>query len=79
MANEARKEYYATTDMKKSTSAAKTYSKEVASLDAKLNNALLNAPRERQAQLIAGNRARVKKDASPDMSDGAYKRLKTKR
>lgn len=76
MANEARKEYYATPDMKKSSSAAKTYSKEVSSLNAKLNNSLLNAPRERQAQIIAGNRARVKKDANPDMSDGAYKKIK---
>ena len=76
MANEARKEYYATPDMKKSPSAAKTYATEVSSLNAKLNNSLLNAPRERQAQLIAGNRARVKKDANPEMSDGAYKKIK---
>lgn len=76
MANDARKEYYATPEMKKSSSAAKTYSKEVSSLNAKLNNALLNAPRERQAQIIAGNRAQVKKDANPDMSDGAYKKIK---
>ena len=76
MANEARKEYYATPDIKKSPSAAKTYAAEVSSLNAKLNNSLLNAPRERQAQLIAGNRARVKKDANPEMSDGAYKKIK---
>lgn len=76
MANDARKEYYATPDMKKSPSAAKTYAKEVSSLNAKLNNALLNAPRERQAQIIAGNRARVKKEANPDMSDKAYKKIK---
>jgi DNA-binding NarL/FixJ family response regulator len=76
MANDARKEYYATPDMKKSPSAAKTYAKEVSSLNAKLNNALLNAPRERQAQIIAGNRARVKRDANPDMSDKAYKKIK---
>ena len=76
MANDARKEYYATPDITKSPSAAKTYSKEVESLNAKLNNSLLNAPRERQAQLIAGNRARVKKEANPEMSDGAYKKIK---
>ena len=76
MANDARKEYYDTPDMKKSPSAAKTYASEVSSLNAKLNNSLLNAPRERQAQLIAGNRARVKKDANPEMSDGAYKKIK---
>lgn len=76
MANEARKEYISTPETKKSASAAKTYSKEVSSLNAKLNNALLNAPRERQAQVIAGNRAQVKKDANPDMSDGAYKKIK---
>jgi transposase len=76
MANDARKEYYATPDITYSKSAAKTYSKEVSSLNAKLNNSLLNAPRERQAQVIAGNRARVKKEANPDMSDGAYKKIK---
>ena len=76
MANDARKEYYATPDMKKSPSAAKTYANEVSSLNAKLNNSLLNAPRERQAQVIAGNRARIKKEANPDMSDGAYKKIK---
>ena len=76
MANDARKEYISTPDMKRSPSAAKTYAKEVSSLNAKLNNSLLNAPRERQAQVIAGNRARVKKEANPDMSDGAYKKIK---
>lgn len=76
MANEARKEYYSTPDIAYSKSAAKTYSAEVSSLNAKLNNSLLNAPRERQAQIIAGNRARIKKDANPDMSDGAYKKIK---
>lgn len=76
MANEARKEYISTADMKKSSSAAKTYSKEVSSINAKLNNALLNAPRERQAQIIAGNRAQIKKDANPSMSDKDYKKIK---
>ena len=53
LANEARKLYLATDEPKKDPSAAKAYEKEVASLNSKLNVALKNAPRERQAQLYA--------------------------
>lgn len=53
LANEARKEYLSTSDQKKDPAASKAYEKEVASLNSKLNIALKNAPRERQAQLYA--------------------------
>ena len=50
MANQARKEISTAGKIEFSSSAKTTYQKEVDSLNAKLNTALLNAPRERQAQ-----------------------------
>lgn len=48
--------------------AAKLYAPEIASLNAKLNTALLNAPRERQAQLLTNNLfySNYNKDMEPD-------------
>lgn len=54
--------------------AAKTYSKEVASLGSKLKTALLNAPRERQAQILAANT--YYKNLSYDMTPDQKKKLK---
>lgn len=53
LANDARKEAISTPKLQRNPSATKAYSQEVASLNAKLNMALKNAPRERQAQLVA--------------------------
>lgn len=53
MANETRKETLTIGKTHRSKLAADTYAKEVASLNAKVKNAELNAPRERQANLIA--------------------------
>lgn len=53
LGNQARKEMLATGKIEYSASAKQTYQKEVDSLDAKLNVALKNAPRERKAQMIA--------------------------
>lgn len=53
LANQARKEVISTGKIEYSKTAKSTYNKEVDSLMAKLNTALLNAPRERQAQLRA--------------------------
>ena len=53
LANEARKEYVATPNLKYNPSAKKIYAAEVDSLNAKLNIALKNAPNERKAQLVA--------------------------
>lgn len=50
LANRARKEMVSTGKIKYSTSAKNIYQAEVYSLTAKLNTALLNAPREREAQ-----------------------------
>lgn len=76
LANTARKEYMATPRPKQDKEAAEIYSEEVASLKEKLTRAERNAPRERQANLIAGSRARAKKEANPDMTKKEYKRLK---
>lgn len=76
MANEARKELVTTPNTAYSPSAKKTYSSEVASLTAKLNNALKNAPLERQAQLLANSVVNSKKQANPDMDNSTIKRLK---
>lgn len=66
MANQARKEYITVKQTQVSQSAKDTYRSEIASLDAKLNVALKNAPKERTAQLIANVQMDVKKKANPD-------------
>ena len=53
MANNARLQSYATPGLKYSAQAAKEYAPEVFSLTSKLNTALKNAPKERQALRIA--------------------------
>lgn len=63
MGNEARLEYLHTENGTYNKSAAKTYEKEVASLEAKLQNAYKNAPRERQAQVFANAIVYEKKKA----------------
>ena len=67
LANEARKEYITTGRLKYDASANKTYSKEVAHLTAQLNTALMNAPRERQAQIIANSKIKAMIQSNPDM------------
>lgn len=59
---------------KRSPEAAKTYSKEVMTLDKKLNDALLYAPRERQAQIIAN--ATYWRNKTDDMTKDEKKRLR---
>lgn len=63
LANHARLEMVSAGKIAYSASAKATYKKEVDDLEKKLNNALLNAPRERQAQLKANAEvaAKVKK------------------
>lgn len=53
LANDARKAYYMTENPTRDPEAAKKYAAEVKSLDIKLKIAQENAPRERQAQLLA--------------------------
>ena len=74
LANQARKEIMTTGKIKYSATAKSTYQPEVDSLMAKLNTALLNAPRERQAQLLANAEINAKKAANPDMSKSDIKK-----
>ena len=75
LANQARKEMVTTGKIGYSSSAKKTYQEEVDSLLAKLNVALKNAPRERQAQVIANAAVNAKKQTNPDMKPGEIKKL----
>ena len=69
LANQARKEYTATPRLKKSSAAAQTYKREVDSLEAKLNVAAKNAPRERRAQAIANSVVKAKTQSNPELLD----------
>lgn len=77
LANEARKEYITTPNQAYNPSAKKTYASEVASLDRKLKASILNAPRERQAQLLADYIYKEKKKNTPDLSKEDLKKLKS--
>lgn len=74
LANEARKEAASTGKIAYNSTAKKTYAKEVESLMDKLNTALLNAPRERQAQLRANAEVEAKKRANPNMKPDEIKK-----
>lgn len=75
LANEARKALVYEPSIPYSPSAKKTYAKEVASLLSRLNTALLNSPRERQAQLIANNVLEAKKRANPELTKKELRKL----
>lgn len=74
LANQARKEMMSTGKIEYSSSAKKAYQPEVDSLMSKLNTALLNAPRERKAQLMANVEVAAKKEANKDMKPGEIKK-----
>ena len=74
LANQARKEMVSTGKIPYSASAKAAYQNEVDSLNAKLNVALKNAPRERRAQVIANATVTAKKQANPDMTNAEIKK-----
>ena len=76
LANQARKEIVSTKDRQYSSQARQIYQKEYDSLDAKLSIALLNAPRERQAQMMANSIVNAKKKENPDMTKAEIKKAK---
>lgn len=76
LANKARKESVNTKTTPYSPSAKAAYSKEVASLESKLNIALKNAPLERQAQVLANAVYTQKRQANPDMDSSEAKKVK---
>ena len=74
LANRARKEMLSTGKIAYSASAKETYQEEVDHLMAQLNVALRNAPRERQAQVIANATVAAKKQENPDMTRSEIKK-----
>lgn len=74
LANQARKEMVTTGKIKYQASSKEAYQKEADSLLAKLNIALKNAPRERQAQVIANAKVDAKKKSNPDMTSSEIKK-----
>lgn len=77
LANTARKDYLATPNLKYNKSAKAAYSKEVATLNAKLNVAYKNKPLERQAQIVANSVVKAKIQANPQMDSADIKKLKS--
>ena len=75
LANESRKSLIAVQDPVVNKEAKVKYAAEVESLNAKLNIALQNAPKERQAQIIANAVVREKKLANPDMDFADVKKI----
>lgn len=76
LGNKARKESVSIKHYEVSPSAKQTYAEEVISLKSKLNDAIKNAPRERQAQLYANQVVAMKKAANPDIDKDGEKKLK---
>jgi DNA-binding CsgD family transcriptional regulator len=76
LANKARKEMVSTGKIPFSSTAKNTYQREVDSLNAQLNVALKNAPRERQAQVIANATVEGIRQSNPDMTKGELKKVK---
>lgn len=76
LANQARRASVHIKTTPYSEAARKAYASEVASLDAKLTVALKNAPLERQAQIIANAKVKLKRDANPDLEPADLKKIK---
>lgn len=74
LANQARREMLNSGKIAYSSSAKAAYQTEVDSLMSKLNLALMNAPRERQAQTIANATVTAKKKENPDMTKAEIKK-----
>lgn len=74
LANQARREMLSAGKIAYSSSGKATYQAEVHSLTTKLDLALRNAPRERQAQTIANAIVAAKKKENPDMTKAEIKK-----
>jgi len=75
MAGDARKQALQTKGIERSPSAAKVYAHEVDNLNAKLNIAKKNAPRERQAQLLANAQVSQRRQANPHLEPEDIKKI----
>lgn len=76
LANTARKSYLSVKTTERDPEATKKYSEEVSTLNAKLEIAQMNAPKERRAQLLANTLLKAKKEANPDMDADDVKKAK---
>lgn len=76
LARDARKASISTKPISKNPEARKAYSEQVKSLDSKLNIAFQNRPVERKAQLIAGAKVRLIRQANPDMDSDDIRKLR---
>lgn len=74
LANRARKAMVNEGKIATDASAKKLYAKEVESLDKKLLESELNAPKERKAQIMANAAIKAKKEANPDMTKAEIKK-----
>lgn len=77
LANRARREIVDTPTLKRDPIVAKEYADEVTSLKEKVRTALTNAPRERQAQLVAGGVVKAKVDENPYLTKEERTRLES--
>lgn len=76
LANTSRKEAVQIKPPLHSKSAKKVYANDVTSIKAKLRIAEMNAPRERQAQLLAQANVSQKRQAHPNMEESEVKKIK---
>jgi DNA-binding CsgD family transcriptional regulator len=75
MANTARKEYIKTPALEYNPRAKKVYAKEVSELEARLNEAMKNSPKERAAQRMTAVEVRERKRLNPDMKGDDERKL----
>lgn len=78
LANQARLSMINTEGLKYNRQASETYKNEVSSLNTKLNTALLNATREREAQRRANSEINSKKLNNPNMKKDELKKISQK-
>lgn len=75
LANDARKELVRTGNLESNPTAKKVYAKEVSSLEAKLNDALKNAVKERTAVRLASAEIKKKVDNDPDLKPDDVRKI----
>ena len=75
LANAARKEYIKAPKLEYNPRANKVYAKEVSELEARLNEAMKNAPKERAAQRMTAVVVRERKKQNPDMKGDDERKL----
>lgn len=76
MANQARLEWLRTEDIKRDPQAAKVYAKEVESLNAKINLALAESPKERKANIMVSSQVKALRAQNPDIDKDELKKIK---